>query len=108
MRCCHARKCFIGGFVSSIPKILLCLSNQNTKYNQKLIVLVGRVSEIKIEKDGNVEMIQTDMTGSTRGTPTQRISTIQSCGKLLVLAPGLELTFKIYEMTMRFALLPVL
>lgn len=95
-------------FVSLILKILLCLSNQNSKYNQKVIVLDGKISEIKIEKRGNAEITQNSMTGSTRATPTRRVSMIQSFGKLLVLAPELELSFKMYEMVMHFALLPVL
>lgn len=59
-----------------------------------MIVLDRRISEVKIEKDGNVEIIQSSMTGSTRATPTWIVSMTQSFGKLLVLALGLELTFK--------------
>lgn len=95
-------------FVSLMLKILLCLSNQNSKYNQKVIFLDGRISEIKLEKRGNVEITQNGVTGSTRATPTWRVSMIRSFGKLLVLAPELELSFKMYEMIMHFALLPLL
>lgn len=91
-----------------IPKILLCPSNQGNKYNQKVIVLDGRKSEIKIEKNENAEITQSSMTGTTRTTPTWIVSLIQSFGKLLVLAPRLEGTIKMYEMIGRFALLPVL